>query len=93
MKRHIYLVSYDISCPHRLARVLKAAQAYRVEGQKSMYECWLSSSELIAFRQQLSSLIDPLEDRVHIMVLDTRMTPQLWGKAHTFIKRTFFIIV
>lgn len=93
MQRGIYLVSYDISCPKRLYRVLKVAQAYRVEGQKSMHECWLTDTELTDFRPKLAHLIDPNEDRIHILLLDPRMTPQLWGKAQTFIKQNYFMVV
>lgn len=93
MHRSIYLVSYDIACPKRLYRVLKAAQAYRVQGQKSMHECWLTDAELVALRPQLRHLINPLEDRIHILLLDPRMTPQLWGKAQTFVKQTYFMVV
>lgn len=93
MARRIFLVSYDIACPRRLGRVLKAAQAYRVEGQKSMHECWLTDTELQAFRPQLVSLIDPQEDRIHILLLDPRMTPQLWGRAHSFVQQTYFMAV
>jgi CRISPR-associated protein Cas2 len=93
MKRQFYLVSYDIACPHRLASVLKTTQSYRVEGQKSMHECWLSPAELQSFRSTLCQLIHPDEDRIHIMLLDPRMTVQVWGTGTTFIQQNFFMIV
>lgn len=42
MARSLYLACYDIADPKRLRRVCRLLQGYRVEGQLSAYECWLT---------------------------------------------------
>lgn len=79
--RTLYLVCYDVSCPRRLRRVHKFLLGYRVGGQKSFFECWLTAAELRAARSMLAQLIDPAEDRVHIFQLDPRMACARLGRA------------
>ena len=79
--RTLYLVCYDVCCPKRLRRVHKFLLGYRVGGQKSFFECWLTPADLRAVQSMLSQLIDPEEDRVHIFQLDPRMACDLLGKA------------
>ncbi len=79
--RSLYLVCYDVSCPRRLRQVHKFLLGYRVGGQKSFFECWLSPAELRSVQAMLAQLIDPAEDRVHIFQLDPRMTCARFGRA------------
>jgi CRISPR-associated protein Cas2 len=79
--RDLYLFCYDISCPSRWRRVHKLLAAYRVTGQKSVFECLMTDAEMRAAVAALRLVIDPTEDRVHILGLDPRMPRQGWGKA------------
>ena len=81
MSRHLYLVSYDVSNHKRLYRVRKAMKEYEGGGQKSCYECWVTEAEIQRLQSELKSLIDPLEDRIHIFQLDPRMHIELFGRA------------
>lgn len=81
--RTLYLVAYDISDPKRLARVHRYVLGWKVGGQKSFYECWLTKAELALVMEQLGELIDPLEDRIHVFQLDARMPPKCFGVATT----------
>ena len=71
--RTLFLVCYDISCTKRLYRAHRFLLGYKVGGQKSFYECWLTAAELREVHRRLEELIDPVEDRAHIFQLDPRM--------------------
>lgn len=55
MKRQLYLVAYDIRNNKRLRRVHTVLKDFACGGQKSAFECYLSTTE----RQEL---IDRVED-------------------------------
>lgn len=52
MKQQLYIVGYDISEPKRQALLRYNIKSYSATGQKSAYECMLSSDS----KQQLSEL-------------------------------------
>jgi len=79
--RSLYLVCYDICCPKRLRAVYRYLLGFRVGGQKSFFECWLTPADLRAVRRTLAELIVPEEDRVHIFQLDPRLACQGLGLA------------
>ena len=69
MKRQFYIISYDIGEPKRLNRVRKFLVDYGEGVQKSVFECWLTESEIEKVINGLMQLIDPKEDRVRIYKL------------------------
>ncbi|MCG3167841.1 MAG: CRISPR-associated endonuclease Cas2 [Rhodocyclaceae bacterium] len=79
--RNLYLVCYDVCSPKRLRRVYKFLLGYRVGGQKSFFECWLTPADLRQVRERLAGLIEAAEDRVHIFQLDPRMACERLGVA------------
>lgn len=79
--RSLYLVCYDVCSPKRLRRVYKFLLGYRVGGQKSFFECWLTPADLRQVRTTLAELIDHGEDRVHFFQLDPRMKREGLGLA------------
>lgn len=79
--RTLYLVCYDIAKPRRLYRVHRLLLAYRVGGQKSFFECWMTAAELRMVQTALGELIDPEADRVHIFQLDPRLPTDRLGLA------------
>lgn len=90
--RSTYLICYDVSSPRRLRRVHQFLLGFKVGGQKSSFECWLTRHELRKVRENLAHLIDQTEDRVHIFQLDPRMKPDCFGIAVTVATDTPFII-
>lgn len=84
MARTLYLVAYDISAPRRLARACRYFKSWRVAGQKSVPEIWVTPAELQTIRTDLDQLIDPQSDRIQLIALDPRMTPHCLGQAATF---------
>lgn len=91
MSRTLYLVAYDICQPRRLARVTRYFQSYRVAGQKSVPEIWVTPAELAVIEADMRQLIDPQDDRLQLIALDARMRPLCMGQAQTF-QATHFCI-
>jgi CRISPR-associated protein Cas2 len=70
--RKLYIVAYDITEDKRLNRVRLFLKGYSTGGQKSVYECFLTESELSYIADELRGLINEDEDRVHIFQVDRR---------------------
>ena len=79
--RDLYLFCYDIACRRRWRRVHALLRGYRVEGQKSVFECLMTATERDAAIAQLRALIDPVHDRVHVLALDPRLPREGWGRG------------
>ena len=92
MPRTFFLVCYDITDQTRLHRVHKQVQAYAVGGQKSCYECWLTSAELRSLKNTLAEIADLAKDRVHFFQLDPRMRPSFYGQAESRPIQPFLIV-
>jgi CRISPR-associated protein Cas2 len=90
--RTLFLVCYDVCETKIRERVRKFLMAYKVGGQKSFFECWLTAAELRDVRLTLAELIDPVEDRVHIFQLDPRMRRDLLGRATQPVTDVFLIV-
>lgn len=91
-ERTLYLIAYDIAEPHRLAQVHKLLNGWKVSGQKSFYECWMTAAERIQVMNTLAGLIEADEDRVHLFQLDPRMEPRCYGVATHFEAGYFTIL-
>lgn len=92
MSRNLYLISYDISEPAALRKILKLIKSYAIGGQKSFYECWMTKQELKAFLGDVIELIDAQTDSVMIFQLDPRLKPQIEGQ-HTRISFDPFVVI
>lgn len=84
MSRTLYLVAYDVCNPRRLARVSRYFHAYRVAGQKSVPEIWVTPAELQTIRNDMHNLLDAETDRLQLVALDPRMQRRCLGRAATF---------
>ncbi len=68
--RTLWLIAYDIRCPTRLREVLTLVKGWSSGGQRSVHECWLTSSELAALRTALAATIRRREDSVLLIAPD-----------------------
>ena len=85
MPRTLYLVAYDVcGDARRLARVGRYFQSYRVAGQKSVPEIWVTPAELRTISTDMAQLLDSSTDRLQLIALDPRMRRHCLGQAHTF---------
>ena len=91
-QRSLYLIAYDVCERHRLQKVCRYLTGYKVGGQKSVFEVWVTDAELRRIRADLNGLMDPAEDRLHILALDPRMKVRCMGRANSF-EQTFFSII
>jgi CRISPR-associated protein Cas2 len=62
--RTSYLVCYDICDDKRLRRVFKVMRGYGDHLQYSVFECQLTSLDLVRLRSELSGIIHHDEDQV-----------------------------
>jgi CRISPR-associated protein Cas2 len=81
MHRHLFLIAYDIASTRRRRQVLKLLKGHATGGQKSLYECWMSSGEMQTAMAKVRSLIAENEDRVMFIRLDPRASTQTLGSA------------
>ncbi len=84
MPRTLYLVAYDVCEPKRLARVGRYFHSYRVAGQKSVPEIWVTPAELQRIYRDVMGMLDAGTDRLQLIALDPRMRRRCLGKAVTF---------
>ena len=90
--RQLFLVGYDIRHARRRHHVLRDVKGHALGGQKSFYECWLSSAELQDLMRALAQCIDPQEDKVLFVQLDSRTESICLGQAESIDKGDFFHI-
>jgi CRISPR-associated protein Cas2 len=79
MSRGLYLIAYDITDDGRLNRMRHLLKGYSTGGQKSVFECFLSPSEVREVVRQIRTLINPDEDRVHVFIMDARSRTHTLG--------------
>ncbi|MCX7675820.1 MAG: CRISPR-associated endonuclease Cas2 [Alteraurantiacibacter sp.] len=90
--RTLYLVCYDVADPKRLYRVHRFLLGYKVGGQKSFFECWLTPAELREVRAGLRARMNLAEDRAHIFQLDPRQRVRCLGQAQPPHAGAFLIV-
>jgi CRISPR-associated protein Cas2 len=92
MARALFLVMYDISCPRRLVRALRAVREHATGGQKSVHECFLDVAEFIELRDSLRAIVDPAQDSLLFVRLDPRMKARTLGIATAPADPAFFYV-
>lgn len=80
-QRILYLAAYDIVDDGRLRRALHVVRDYATGGQKSVFECFLTTSERRALLARMQSVIDESEDRFLLIRLSRRRRTRVLGKA------------
>ena len=90
--RTLFLVCYDVCDTKLRRRVHRFLMGYKIGGQKSFFECWLTAAELRLVRDMLSELLDLTEDRAHIFQLDPRMARDMLGRAKQPVTNIFLIV-
>ena len=66
------------------------AEGLQHRGQKSLYECWRTPTELTEVVETLRRLIVRKEDRVHVITMDARSRPRTLGIAAPPSDPSFF---
>ena len=79
--KRLYIATYDIADPQRLRKLHQVVRQQATGGQKSVFECFLTSAahhELVA---QALSIIDEGEDRFALLQVEERTKSVLLGAA------------
>ncbi len=80
-KRTLFIAAYDIRDNKRLRLALKRVRAYASGGQKSVFECFLTTAERRDLLADVREVIDENEDSFFLLKLDRRCQVMTLGKA------------
>lgn len=92
MLRKLYLVAYDVRQPKRLAAALKVVKGFASGGQKSAYECWLTTRELVCLYGRLLGVLEMQSDSVAFFPLELQRPMSALGTAVAPADPEFFYI-
>ncbi len=65
MAKKLWVITYDIANTKRWRQVFRLMKSYGQSVQYSVFECWLSASQLKTLQARLALMMDMQEDRVH----------------------------
>ena len=80
-RRALYVVAYDVAKPSRLRKVHRTVKRFATGGQKSVFECFLTSSEREDLLTEARAIIDEDKDRLMLFRVEERAQPVLLGTA------------
>lgn len=79
--RRLFLAAYDVRHPKRLRRALHIIKGYACGGQKSAFECWLTSTDIMRLIDDMQASLDLDEDRFALVPIDPLSQPIALGIA------------
>lgn len=79
-RERLYLISYDIADPQRLARVARQLQKHACRVQYSVFAGQFTANRLVHLLDQLTDLIEPDEDDIRCYPLPTEGDVALLGR-------------
>lgn len=79
--KKLYLIAYDIPCKRRARKALNIMKDYSHNGQKSVFECWLSKKDLFLLRTRLAEILHPQEDHLLLTALPLTRDFHYLGRA------------
>jgi CRISPR-associated protein Cas2 len=88
--RNLYLAAYDVTSPARLRAALDLIKGYATGGQKSAYECFLTSAEKAALLCDMAQVLEAEADRFLLVGLDPRSRVYTLGVAAAPVDPPFF---
>ena len=91
-QRLLHIACYDVSDARRLRRALYVLRDYATGGQKSVFECFLTTGERGELIDRVGEVIDPDKDRFLLLRLDGRRPVYVLGAARKPMDPDFFYI-
>ena len=91
-ERDLHIAAYDVSEARRLREALNVLKGYSTGGQKSVFECFLTSGERGRLLREVSAVIDDSEDRFLLVRLDPRSKVRTMGIAVAPEDPAFFYV-
>lgn len=92
MNRPLFVAAYDISHPKRLRKCHKVLKSISTGGQLSVFECFLSGSEVASTLNTVGEVIDRNEDAFLLIRLDPRSAVYTLGRAIPPKDPPFFLV-
>jgi len=85
MSQRLWIITYDIANPKRYRKIYALLRSYGKAVQYSVFECWLSDSQLHRLQHSLKEEIEAEKDRIHLYPLCGQCQPRtlLLGKAES----------
>lgn len=95
--RNSYLVSYDISSPHRLRLIFRLMRGFGDHLQLSVFRCDLTPKERVELVAELTEVIHATEDQVLLIDLGpekgrARSCVHALGKPYTHPERHAVVV-
>lgn len=96
MEEHLYVITYDISCPKRWRSVFKLMNGYGEWLQLSVFQCRLSRKRHAEMLATLDAIIH--HDQDHVLILDLGVVDKVdlrvvtLGKSFEAVKRDPIIV-
>ena len=91
-RRVLYIVAYDVSEPSRLRKVHHVIKRFATGGQKSVFECFLTSRERDELLADARAILDEDVDRLALFRVEERARPMLLGIATPADDPDFFYV-
>ena len=92
-QRNLHLVAYDIADPKRLDTVMQCVRAHATGGQKSVYECFLTTAERGHLLADLAQIVDEDTDRLLLLRLDPRPRVVTLGIAVPPVDPPYYLVM
>lgn len=81
MSARLYLIAYDVGCPKRWRRVIKAVRRLCRRSQLSVFVCRATPARIQQLERELRRVLHPRDDRLMILDLGPAATAQAQLKS------------
>jgi len=88
----LYIAAYDIRSPKRLSRMLRILKKYSTGGQKSVFECFLTSHDRKLLLEEVGQELDAEHDSFLLLRLDPRAKIVAMGRAIPASLPDYFVV-
>ena len=93
MDKSFYLISYDIADDRRRTKIAHALEGYGTRVQYSVFELWLSTSQLARLRKRLEKLVEEEGSiRIYCLCSTCQKTRQVLGEGEPSSQQDVLII-
>ncbi len=90
--RKAVVIAYDIADRKSRNRVLRILKEWRIDGQKSVHECWLTIREAEEIFLQLVEWIDPETDLLLLAWLEPQREMLCRGIARNTLRKNLWVV-
>jgi len=94
MNTGYWLICFDVACSRRRYRVARLLESHGQRVQKSVFDCFLSTSQLSKLRRELENEMNTKEDKVYFFPLcdKDRGRIKYAGKAKAVVIPHYYLV-